>query len=267
MATQITTATTNASHVLTYQKAMHATNAIQIAKPTEDGLVMLRPQQLTRVETQAGKHYQLRQTDSNGKAQIPDDVIAVRHGDALHLRYADGSTASFENFFSVCTDESVCSVNLAGDTEAGFTLSGADGNGGVANGGIAAITATGGFTAYSSVSDNIGYSLLGGGFTPAPNTIVSTLYEASNELIANFNGDGFMDLSDGSTSVKQVVRLGTAGGISANATDSGIQKARHRVSKLQNRQFFRQSAGLQWGRLCRHHHVDPRCISANHFWQ
>ncbi len=121
----------------TYQQAMQNLNAIVIARPAEN-VVMLKPGQLTTVAVQAGQHYKLRKVGNDGVTQqTPDNVVAVRHGDNLHLRYADGSTASFDNFFSVCTDSSVCSVNLASDSSTGVTLSGADAsNGPIADDGL-----------------------------------------------------------------------------------------------------------------------------------
>ena len=121
----------------TYQQSMQGMKTIVVTKPVENGIVTLKPGQLTRVDTQAGQHYKLRALSSDGVTlETPDNVIAVRHADALHLRYADGSTVSFDNFFAVCTDASVCSVNLASDGAAGITLSGADGNGGGADDGM-----------------------------------------------------------------------------------------------------------------------------------
>jgi hypothetical protein len=121
----------------TYQQAMLGMNAIVIARPGENGYVMVQPQQLTRVATQPGQHYKVRQLGSDAKTlQTPDNVVAVRHADALHLRYADGSTASFDGFYAVCTDSSVCSVNLASDDAAGMTLDGANASGGVGDDGM-----------------------------------------------------------------------------------------------------------------------------------
>ena len=114
----------------TYQQSMQGLNAIVIARPPENGIVMLRAGQMTRVSVQAGQHYKLRKTSSDGTQQTPDNVVAVRHGDALHVRYADGSVANFDNFYTVCTSSSVCSVNLANDSVSGITLSAADPSGG-----------------------------------------------------------------------------------------------------------------------------------------
>ena len=90
--------------------------------------VTLTPGQHTAIKMLAGQHYQVRKPGKPGKSgepgdlQIPDNVIATRQGDALHLRYEDGSTVKFEDFYTVCKDVSVCSVNLVSDSEAGITL-------------------------------------------------------------------------------------------------------------------------------------------------
>jgi hypothetical protein len=105
----------------TYQQSMQDLSAVVSANTSESGVVILRPGQLSVVQVQAGKQYKLRK--SGNPNQTPDDLIAVRHGDALHVRYADGSVVHFEDFYSTCTDSSVCSVNLAGDEAAGVTLS------------------------------------------------------------------------------------------------------------------------------------------------
>ena len=107
----------------TYQQSMNGLNAMVDSNASASGVVSIQPGQLSVVQVQAGKQYKLRKTGNPN--QIPDDLIAVRHGDALHVRYADGSVVHFEGFFSTCTDSSVCSVNLASDSAAGSTL-GAD---------------------------------------------------------------------------------------------------------------------------------------------
>jgi hypothetical protein len=105
----------------TYQQSMQDLSAVVSAKASESGVVILQPGQLSVVQVQAGKQYKLRK--SGNPNQTPDDLIAVRHGDALHVRYADGSVVHFEDFYSTCTDSSVCSVNLASDSASGATLS------------------------------------------------------------------------------------------------------------------------------------------------
>lgn len=107
----------------TYQQSMTGLNAMVDSNASASGVVSIQPGQLSVVQVQAGKQYKLRKTGNPN--QTPDDLIAVRHGDALHVRYADGSVVHFEGFFSTCTDSSVCSVNLASDSAAGSTL-GAD---------------------------------------------------------------------------------------------------------------------------------------------
>ena len=89
----------------------------------------------TSVKMHVGQHYQVRKPGKVGDAdnandlQVPDNLIATRRGDTLHLRYADGSTADFEDFYRLCKEASVCSVNVASDNDAGITL-GADNAGG-----------------------------------------------------------------------------------------------------------------------------------------
>jgi hypothetical protein len=107
----------------TYQQSMNGLNAMVDSNASASGVVSIQPGQLSVVQVQAGKQYKLRKTGNPN--QTPDDLIAVRHGDALHVRYADGSVVHFEGFFSTFTDSSVCSVNLASDSAAGSTL-GAD---------------------------------------------------------------------------------------------------------------------------------------------
>ena len=129
--------TTPEPQALTYQQAMHGLRAIVQATPSDKGVVLLQPGTLTTVNMQAGQHLSVRKLDRDGSTlEVADNVVAVRHGDALHLRYADGSTASFEGFFSICSENSVCSVNLTSDDASGITLSGAYANGGVADDGL-----------------------------------------------------------------------------------------------------------------------------------
>lgn len=105
----------------TYQQSMQGLTAVVNEKATESGVVVLKPGELSVVQVQAGKQYKLRK--SGNLAQTPDNLIAVRHADALHVRYADGSVVHFEGFFSTCTTANVCSVSLAGNSVAGITLS------------------------------------------------------------------------------------------------------------------------------------------------
>ena len=106
----------------TYQQSMQGLTAVVTEKATESGVVVLKPGELSVVQVQAGKQYKLRK--SGNLAQTPDNLIAVRHADALHVRYADGSVVHFEGFYSTCTSANVCSVSLAGNSVAGTTLSG-----------------------------------------------------------------------------------------------------------------------------------------------
>ena len=126
---------TNATNVsqaatLTYQQAMQSLNSI-VPSTAESGVVTLQPNTLTTVTMQAGKHFKVRKIGNDGVTlQTPDNVVAVRHGDSLHVRYADGSVVHFDEFYANCADNSVCSVALAGDGSNDITLSAADAAGG-----------------------------------------------------------------------------------------------------------------------------------------
>jgi hypothetical protein len=89
-------------------------------------ILNLQPAQALKVKVLPGQHYTVRKagaTANSTELQIPDNVIATRQGDALHLRYSDGGTVSLDDFFVAYKDASACSVNLVGDNAAGVTLS------------------------------------------------------------------------------------------------------------------------------------------------
>ena len=99
---------------------------LSVQADTRGNILSFHAGQATKVQTESGHHYTLRRVihaDDPTALEVPDNVIASRQGDALHLRYADGSTITFDDFYSVCTSDSVCSVNLVSDTETGMTLS------------------------------------------------------------------------------------------------------------------------------------------------
>jgi hypothetical protein len=86
------------------------------------------------VKMQAGQHYQVRKPGKAGDPndlQTPNNRIATRQGDTLHLRYSAGSTADFEDFYRLCKDASECNVNVASDTDAGITLGAQEASGGI----------------------------------------------------------------------------------------------------------------------------------------
>lgn len=93
----------------------------------------LSPGKPINAKMQVGHHYKVRKPGNvgdPGELQVPDDLIATRQSDTLHLRYADGSTADFEDFYRLCKDASVCSVNVASDSDTGITLSADNAGGG-----------------------------------------------------------------------------------------------------------------------------------------
>lgn len=103
-------------------------------KAQANDLVTLVSGQSIVVKVQAGHYYKVRslgKASDSGNLQIPDHVIATHQGDALFLRYADGSTVTFENFYTVCTDSIACSVNVASDRSTGMTLTSGMESGGV----------------------------------------------------------------------------------------------------------------------------------------
>jgi hypothetical protein len=53
-----------------------------------------------------------------------DNVIAIRRGNDLQLRYENGTTVTIDGFYSVCTDASVCSVELPAEAGQSVVLSG-----------------------------------------------------------------------------------------------------------------------------------------------
>jgi len=95
--------------------------------------LVLSAQQAVHIKMQAGRHYLIRKAASTTSPPpnpagadntLADNLIATRHGDALHVRYADGSSVVLDDFYGACTDASICSVTVAGEGDAGCTLSG-----------------------------------------------------------------------------------------------------------------------------------------------
>ena len=93
------------------------------AAQSRDVFIPISPKQVLTVKTEPGLRYRLRLPgDATGNAAAPDNVIATHHGNALHLRYADGSEVTFEDFYTVCTVANQCSVNLPSDSKSGIDL-------------------------------------------------------------------------------------------------------------------------------------------------
>jgi Bacterial Ig-like domain len=107
----------------------------------DPGTVILQPGQTTKIRIQAGQHLKVRKNlnaADPSDLQVADNLVATRHADSLHLRYADGSALQLDDFFTQCSSASVCSVNLANDNPDGIILSGdmASGNVAGSDGGI-----------------------------------------------------------------------------------------------------------------------------------
>jgi hypothetical protein len=83
--------------------------------------------QATKLRIAAGQHLRVHKSTRSNDAstlELPDNLIATRHGEDLVIRYADGGTVTLANFYGSCSNKTVCSINLVGDTDAGVTLSG-----------------------------------------------------------------------------------------------------------------------------------------------
>ena len=90
-------------------------------------LIPLSALEANKIKVEAGQKYKIFKSRRPGELvaqEAADNVIATRQGEDLQLRYADGSAVTLESFYAVCTDASICSINLAGDTPAGYTVSG-----------------------------------------------------------------------------------------------------------------------------------------------
>lgn len=84
----------------------------------------------THVAARAGEHYRVQSTSGDGAVRLEDDVLAIRRGDDLALRYGDGTEVVLDRFFVECA-QSQCAVELSageaapqwinGDTVAGAT--------------------------------------------------------------------------------------------------------------------------------------------------
>jgi hypothetical protein len=130
-------AMTKASQALSYPQAMDKLAALVEATPSPQGLVVMQANAWTTIQVKAGLHYKVRKPIENPhRLEIPDNLLAVRHGDALHLRYANGSMVNLEGFFSTCTEARICTVQVAGDIPGGITLDGSFATGGVADDGL-----------------------------------------------------------------------------------------------------------------------------------
>jgi len=74
------------------------------------------------IQIQKGQH--LRVQDWAGEvAKDAGEVVAIRKGKMLKLKFADGTELEFENFYEVCSDDA-CSVSVAGKDGARYTIGG-----------------------------------------------------------------------------------------------------------------------------------------------
>jgi len=122
--------------------------AATAAKPN---VVLLQAGKTQHMPMREGQHLVVRKAGASGDvadAQIPDNLVATRQGDALHLRYADSSEIIFDDFYNVCGNASICSVNVAADDAAGFTLGGENALG-------AGVSADGGTLVYAHGSNDV----------------------------------------------------------------------------------------------------------------
>ena len=166
----------------TYQTP-HADSAARAGAPHTK--LLIQAGQSIRVRMEPGQHYQIRRilrATEPPALEVPDNVIATRRSDALHLRYADGSSVTLEDFYSVCKSDAVCSVNLASDSEAGITLGGNTAQGGVACGDGTLVYAHGGHDVLMSMAG--GQSSLVNTFTALGNAPVLTYLPPSTAIAA-----------------------------------------------------------------------------------
>ena len=78
---------------------------LSVQADTRGNILSFHAGQATKVQTESGHHYTLRRVihaDDPTALEVPDNVIASRQGDALHLRYADGSTITHYHHYQLC---------------------------------------------------------------------------------------------------------------------------------------------------------------------
>ena len=88
-----------------------------------------RPAQLlargesTHVTARAGEHYGVQATSGDRAVRLEDDVLAIRRGDDLALRYGDGTEVVLDRFFVECV-RAQCSVELSAGEAAPHWING-----------------------------------------------------------------------------------------------------------------------------------------------
>ena len=122
-ATETHTAMTGQTPAVGSQQTLQHPGSLAELLPSSNAVVLLQPGVRTTVTVQMGQHYKLRRLNKDSNTlETPDNVLATRHADALHLRYADGSVLELPNFYAVCTRANGCSLTLAGDSAEGVAL-------------------------------------------------------------------------------------------------------------------------------------------------
>ena len=90
-----------------------------------DREIVLSATRLNKIKVQPGEHYKMvriTRKDNQDIQELADDVIAVKQGEHLVLRFFDGTSLVLEEFYAVCQDPAACSVTLAGGTAEGYVL-------------------------------------------------------------------------------------------------------------------------------------------------
>ena len=82
------------------------------------------------INAKRGDHYRLVATSSAGQESLLDDVIAVKEGHNLVLKYADDTQVALKDYYLVCKDGG-CEVTLPGEGIGGYKID-ADGAPGAA---------------------------------------------------------------------------------------------------------------------------------------
>lgn len=118
----------------------------------------------THVAARSGEHYRVQSLSAKGGVKLEDDVVAIRRGDDLALRYGDGSEVVLDRFFIECV-RGQCAVEVAGGTGGSQWISG-DSVAGASNAdGAALLYAHGDQDAIGSVLQAEGF---GAGSSSAP---------------------------------------------------------------------------------------------------
>jgi hypothetical protein len=93
----------------------------------------LKAGQKNLVKMTQGQHFRVQEIVGGQPLEV-SDVVAVRRGQDLSVKYADGTEILFQDFYGECGDNA-CSVNLGGETPAGYTINGDSGQGAAINDG------------------------------------------------------------------------------------------------------------------------------------